>query len=87
MARKGQQTGRISVNVTPEQETAFNTMLDEMVEFRKNLHAQFPVTWSLLSRNDILLDMLKKFYLDHYSRVADWPEHEKQQGKRTDLKG
>ncbi len=65
---------RIIVNVTPEQEAVFSAMLDGMVEFRKNLHRQFPNTWPLLSRNDILVDMLKVFYMNHYGKVADWPE-------------
>jgi hypothetical protein len=70
--RRGQQTARIVINVTPEQEAAVGEALNAKVE--KYNEAD--------SRNDVLLSHLK---LICESVGIVWPEHVKHPGKRTDL--
>ena len=68
--RKGSQTRRITINVTPEQEKAVAIMLAETF------------TRYGVNQNDALLGLLAAAC---NSYGIPWPEHVKQQGKRTNL--
>lgn len=70
--RKGQQTERVVINVTPEQLAA----VDEALAIAK-------VKATKSSQNDILLVALVMFC---DSAGVEFPIHEKHQGKRNDLK-
>lgn len=72
MARKGQQTERVTINVTPEQKA----VVSEAIAIAQR---QAP-EWS---KNDILLVAMVMFC---ESAGLDFPEVEKHQGARTDLK-
>jgi hypothetical protein len=68
--RKGQQTGRVVINVTPEQERAVALMVSEtFIKYGVN-------------KNDALVGLLAAAC---NSYGIEWPEHIKQPGKRNDL--
>ena len=63
--RRGQQTGRVVINVTPEQEAAVKATL-----------RQFKATYGK-SSNDALVSLLQAF-CERYGDGIEWPEMEKQ---------
>lgn len=69
--RKGQQTARVTINVTPLQQKAVAIMLAETL------------TRYGVNQNDALVGLLAAACRSY---GIPWPEHEKRQGKRTDLK-
>jgi len=79
MARKGQQTERVVVNVTPEQWAA----VEEAIAHAIAVHMAFPTDGVKPKKNDVLLKMLQALCRNEN---VEWPEHVKQQGARTDLK-
>lgn len=79
--RKGQQTERVTINVTPEQRDAVDTALMRYIAYETVVKRKHPEV-KIPSENDVLLMMLRSLCSAH---DVEWPEHVKQQGKRTDL--